>query len=138
MPVEGLQYFDMTGFQLLSNIDVANGSIGIWRSKPAITAFRRSIDFRIATLPAGDLGIARAKNNLARLLITSNRLQQAKPLVDAALQTRTEQLPAERRARGIAAVGDGMGAQQRRSSHRDALLERGAVSACQGASLHAT
>lgn len=63
---------------------MASGSIGIWWSNPAITAFRRSIDIRIATLPAGDLGIARPQNNLARLLITLNRLQEAKPLVDAA------------------------------------------------------
>ena len=78
---------------------MANGSIGIWWSNPAITAFRRSIDIRIATLPAGDLGIARPQNNLARLLITLNRLQEAEPLVDAALQARTEQLPAENEER---------------------------------------
>lgn len=75
----------------LNNLAFAYMNMG--DAERGLAAFRRSLSIREATLPAGDLAIARAQNNLARFLITLGRLDEAAPLVEAALTSRTRQLP---------------------------------------------
>lgn len=75
----------------LNNLAFAYMNMG--DAERGIAAFRRSLAIREATLPAGDLAIARAQNNLARFLISLNRLDEAAPLVEAARLSRSRQLP---------------------------------------------
>ncbi|AVP95828.1 hypothetical protein C7S18_00815 [Ahniella affigens] len=74
----------------LNNLAFAYMNMG--DAKRSIDAFQRSIAIREATLPAGDLAIARAQNNLARFLLSLGHVDEARPLVNAALQTRQAQL----------------------------------------------
>lgn len=59
----------------------------------AVDTSRRSLAIRQATLPAGDVAIARTQVNLARLLMLDGKLDEALPLLRDADAVRSEKLP---------------------------------------------
>lgn len=81
----------------LNNLAFAYQNMG--DAERCVAAFQRSLQIREATLPAGDLAIARAQNNLARFLMWLGRTDEARPLVEAALATRSAALPPEHEER---------------------------------------
>ncbi len=75
----------------LNNLAFAYQNMG--DAERCVASFKESLAIREKTLPAGDLAIARAQNNLARFLTWLGRTGESTPLVAAALAARAAQLP---------------------------------------------